>query len=78
MKKPINVGMYIGMALIERDLKCLAWLKAGRPVSFGPKIHKASLFEKLLRLKERLLASKSSLRLPKISAVNKTPVIRSI
>ena len=38
MKKPMNVGLYIGMALIERDLKYLEWLRTGKPMSSLSKI----------------------------------------
>ena len=80
MKKRIgdSIGIYIGLALLGRDLKYQAWLKARRPISFGPKVHGATLLEKLIFLKERLLASKRSITLPKISVVRKTPIIRSI
>lgn len=80
MKRRIDdsIGIYIGMTLLERDLKYQEWLKAGKPISFGPKVHKPTLLERLVSLKERLLASKRAVRLPKISTVNKTPIIRSI
>jgi len=61
MRKHINIGMYIGQILLERDLKYQKWLKTGRPISFSPKTElaqKATVLEKLLHLKEHLLSSK--------------------